>query len=443
MSVRRAVLGDESIVRGLRLAALADSPEAFNSTLEHESASTTADWSRWISNGATFLVEGSDGPGGIVAGVPYDGEPSARLLMAMWVEPRLRGTGAAAALVASVLAWAEAEGAAQVVLHVGKHNDRARRFYERTGFRTTGRGFISEWTGVEEVEMRYSLLGAARLKTQKTYNAASDHFDAAPLAFWDRYGQRTIERLGLRRGAQVLDVCCGAGASALPAARAVGPEGSVLAVDLADDLLELARAKARSAGIECVEFRNGDMTALDLPDAGFDAVVCVFGIFFVPDMEAQVARLWRLVRPGGQLAITTWGPRIFSPGYELWLEAVKRARPDLHSATHPGDRITTPEAVRDLFRAAGVGGAEVIAESGFQPLRSVEDFWTIAMGSGTRWTIDQMDAETARNVKREVLSRLEALGVDRVETNVIYAVARRDSAAHLAPSPPDAGWSII
>ena len=157
MSVRRAVPGDESVVRGLRLAALADAPDAFNSTLEQESARTTAEWSRWISNGATFLLEEADGPKGLAAGVPYDGEPSARLLMAMWVEPRLRGTGAAAALVASVLAWAEAEGAAEVVLHVGKHNDRARRLYERAGFRETGHGFVSEWTGVEEVEMRYPL----------------------------------------------------------------------------------------------------------------------------------------------------------------------------------------------------------------------------------------------------------------------------------------------
>jgi len=157
MSVRRAVPGDESIVRGLRLAALADAPDAFNSTLEQERARTTAEWSRWISNGATFLLEEADGPKGIAAGVPYGGEPSARLLMAMWVEPRLRGSGAAAALVASVLAWAAADGASEVVLHVGKLNDRARRFYERAGFRANGHGFVSEWTGIEEIEMRRPL----------------------------------------------------------------------------------------------------------------------------------------------------------------------------------------------------------------------------------------------------------------------------------------------
>ena len=129
-------------------------------------------------------------------------------------------------------------------------------------------------------------LAAAKLKAETAYNAAADYFDAEPLGFWTRYGRRTIERLRLRRGAHVLDVCCGAGASALPAAQAVGPEGQVIAVDLATELLALGQAKAQSAGVQCVEFRRGDMTDLGFPDRHFDAVVCVFGIFFVPDMGA-------------------------------------------------------------------------------------------------------------------------------------------------------------
>jgi ubiquinone/menaquinone biosynthesis C-methylase UbiE len=267
-------------------------------------------------------------------------------------------------------------------------------------------------------------LAAAKLKAEITYNAASDNFDAEPLAFWIRYGQKTIGHLGLRRGAHVLDVCCGAGASALPAAQTVGLEGSVIAVDLADQLLDLGRAKAQAAGLRCIEFRRADMTVLDFPASSFDAVVCVFGIFFVPDMEAQVAKFWRLVRPGGALAITTWGPDIFAPAYEVWLAAVRRVRPDLHSAFNPWDRITTPDAVRKLFVDAGVPGVEVVSDRGYQGLRSPEDFWTIALGSGLRWTIDQMGPEAAQAVKREIDETLAIRGVDRVETNVIYAIAR-------------------
>ena len=120
---------------------------------------------------------------------------------------------------------------------------------------------------------------SAKLKAEATYNAASDHFDSAPLAFWERYGRRTVERLSMPRAGHILDVCCGAGASALPAARIVGPDGKVVAVDLAQGLLKLAKYKALAADLRNVEFRRADMTALDYPDGHFDAVVCVFGIF--------------------------------------------------------------------------------------------------------------------------------------------------------------------
>lgn len=270
-------------------------------------------------------------------------------------------------------------------------------------------------------------LEAAKRKAQKAYDAASDNFDAEPLGFLRRYGRRTVERMHLHRGARILDVCCGTGASALPAAQAVGSEGTVIAVDLADKMLELGRAKAKAAGLRHLEFRQGDMTALGFPDRSFDAVVCAFGIFFVPAMATQVAELWRMVRPGGQLAITTWGPDLFAPAYEVWLTAVRRVRPDLYAAFNPWDRITTPDAVRELFADAGIRDVEVTAEEGDQMLRTPEDFWTIARGSGLRWTIDQMSAEATQSVRQEIFDTLTAKRVDRVETNVIYAVATRIS----------------
>src|SRR3954463_1439852 len=84
----------------------------------------------------------------------------------------------------------------------------------------------------------------AKLKAATTYNAAADHFDDGPLAFWDRYGRRTIDRLSLAPGASVLDVGCGSGASAVPAAIRVGPQGRVIGIDLAERLLAIARSKS-------------------------------------------------------------------------------------------------------------------------------------------------------------------------------------------------------
>jgi ubiquinone/menaquinone biosynthesis C-methylase UbiE len=270
-------------------------------------------------------------------------------------------------------------------------------------------------------------LKQAKAKAAATYDAAADHFDDEPLQFWDRIGSGTVARLALRAGTKVLDVGCGTGASALPAAQAVGPEGSVLGVDLAVRLLDRARTKATAHGLTNVEFRVADMTALEYPNACYDAVVSVFSIFFVPDMEGLVRELWRMVRPGGRLAVTTWGPRIFAPAYGRWLEAIRRERPDLHSAFNPWDRITEVDSVRQLLRDGGVADVAVTAEDGFQPLRSAEDWWLIALGSGLRWTIDQMGSELAARVRADNVQWLRENKIDRVETNAIYAIGTRPS----------------
>jgi ubiquinone/menaquinone biosynthesis C-methylase UbiE len=268
-------------------------------------------------------------------------------------------------------------------------------------------------------------LANAKAKAEATYNCAADHFDDAPLAFWGVYGRRTVERLGVPPGSSVLDVCCGTGASAIPAAEIVGPNGSVVAVDLARPLLEAARRKAAQRNLRNVEFRVGDMTQLGFTDGAFAAVVIVFGIFFVPDMEQQVRELWRMVAAGGKLAVTTWGPRIFEPMYSTWTEALKRERPDLHTAFNPWDRITTTDAVRKLLLDAGVSNVEVVAEDGWQALSCPEDWWTIALGSGLRWAIEQMSAESRERVRTANVEFGRRNRVEAIETNVIYGVGTK------------------
>jgi SAM-dependent methyltransferase len=90
---------------------------------------------------------------------------------------------------------------------------------------------------------------AARERARDTYNAAADTYDDPANSFWARFGHRTVERLHLRPADRVLDVCSGSGASALPAAQRVGPSGSVLGIDLADNLLAHARAKAHAPAL--------------------------------------------------------------------------------------------------------------------------------------------------------------------------------------------------
>ena len=265
----------------------------------------------------------------------------------------------------------------------------------------------------------------AKQRTATTYNAAADVYDDPANSFWERFGSRTVARLQLAPGSNVLDVCCGSGASAIPAAAAVGDNGSVIGVDLAENLLQLARTKAAARDLRNIRFVHDDILSIDLAPEGFDAVICVFGIFFIPDMPSAMRELWRYVKPGGRLAITTWGPRFFEPANTAFWNSIRAVRPDLHKSFNPWERISEPEALRSLFESAGVEDSEVVAENGIHPVGSPDDWWSMILGSGYRGTVEQLDDNDRERVRLENLDFISRNDVRGVEANVLYGMARK------------------
>jgi len=204
-----------------------------------------------------------------------------------------------------------------------------------------------------------------------------------------------------------------------------GPTGSVLGIDLAEKLLERARAKAAERGLGNTEFRRGDLLDLRLPVDHFDAVICVFGIFFVPDMAAAVRALWQVLRPGGKLAVTTWGPRFFEPATTAFWNAVREVRPDLHKGFNPWDRICEPSALQALLKEGGAQNVAVVAENGTHPIASPEAWWAAVLGSGYRGTLEQMDGAARERVRLANSSYILSSGIRAVEANVLYALAAK------------------
>ena len=264
-----------------------------------------------------------------------------------------------------------------------------------------------------------------KARIRGAFNLAAAHFDDPELSFWARFGARTVELLDPQPGWRVLDVGCGTGSSALPAARRVGPEGAVVGIDFAEEMVARAKAKAASAGLSNVELQVADMTDLPFDEASFDAAVSVFNIFSVPDMTGQARHLGRFIKPGGKLALTTWGDHVFEPLNSIWWEAVRAERPDPHRAKPRWKEIGTAGALSRMLAEAGFTGVEVAAEADHHPIRGTEDCWAIVRGSSYLWTVEQMEPEAAARLRETVLERIRARGVTGIETEVLYATATK------------------
>jgi SAM-dependent methyltransferase len=117
-------------------------------------------------------------------------------------------------------------------------------------------------------------------------------------------GARLIEAVGIAPGERVLDVACGTGNAAIPAAQA---GGKVVGLDLTPELLDVAQRRADEAGAE-VDLQVGDAEALPFEDASFDVLLSTFGCMFAPRHEIVASEMARVLRPGGRLGIVSWTP---------------------------------------------------------------------------------------------------------------------------------------
>jgi ribosomal protein S18 acetylase RimI-like enzyme len=136
--VERTSARDWRLLRDVRLRALTEAPSAFGSTLERELAFGDATWSERAGAGRTFFARRAGQVIGLASYYVEEGREQERQLVSMWVDPYARGSGAAALLVAAVREASAREGACALTLFVADGNERARRLYQRLGFRPTG-----------------------------------------------------------------------------------------------------------------------------------------------------------------------------------------------------------------------------------------------------------------------------------------------------------------
>jgi len=180
------------------------------------------------------------------------------------------------------------------------------------------------------------------------------------------YGEPTRRMLDLARirpGQRILDVAAGAGEPAVSAAERVGPHGYVLATDLSEGIVELARQVALERGLAQVETRAMDGEALDLPAASFDAVLCRLGLMYMPHPVTALREWRRVLKEGGRVAVVVFSTPDRNPWGAVPASIIRRrAQLPPPAPGQPGPfSLGDPGVLEDAFRRAGFAQPEVHA----------------------------------------------------------------------------------
>ncbi len=236
------------------------------------------------------------------------------------------------------------------------------------------------------------------------FGRAAEVYDTV-IPFFAEFGARLVELADLQPGESVLDVGAGRGATLIPAAQRVGPNGRVLGVDLSQEMVALLSGDVERLGVVNASVRRMNAEALEVGAASFDVTLSSFVLHLLPHPETAVAELWRVLRPGGRVGASA--PTVTGAHWDFLMPLLRRFGP---RAVRP-----IPIPFRSDFDLEGV-----LRSSGFSIQRSVEEevafvfakeweWWDWVWSAGVRALLECLRPSDLEELRREAFSEVAAL----------------------------------
>jgi len=235
-----------------------------------------------------------------------------------------------------------------------------------------------------------------------------------------------IETATLRPGERVLDVACGTGVVTRLASRRVGTAGTVAGLDINPGMLAVARATT-PAGTE-IDWREGDAESMPFPEVSFDVVLCQMGLQFVPDRNAALNEMRRVLEPGGRLILNLPGP---TPRLFVILGEALARHVDGAAAGFVNQVFSLHDSaeIRDLLREAGFQDASVRAETRSLSLPAPADFlWQYVNSTPLAGAVAPLDDERRAALENDVVVQWQEFvkdGALQLQVRVVVAEARK------------------
>ena len=216
--------------------------------------------------------------------------------------------------------------------------------------------------------------------------------------------EQMLAAAALRPGMRVLDLAAGSGDQSLLAAQIVGPAGSVLATDISSSMLAAAEEAADEAGLANIETLVADASTIDLPEGGFDAAICRFGLMFLPNLHAALVRVQRALKPGARFAMLVWSTEDKNPYIALQLDVVREM----------GRLPSSPPTLARTVSLSGPGQLErALNDAGFRDIQvssvsTPRDFASLDEAFDAMFTSSPARGELTRGMSEDELEQYAA-----------------------------------
>ncbi|MGH9924356.1 MAG: class I SAM-dependent methyltransferase [Nitrososphaeraceae archaeon] len=234
----------------------------------------------------------------------------------------------------------------------------------------------------------------------------------------EKVSRRLIELAEIKPSSRVLDIATGIGEPAITAANLVGSNGHILATDISPQMLSVAKQRAISLGLQnVIEFKEGDIETIDLASSTFDAVLCRFGLMFLPDLKAGLYNIYQSLVEGGNFAAAVWA----SPDQDTLIATImstvmKETNSEPPPPGTPGPfSLSDEDSLKNFFMMSGFKDTNIERMNVSFDFDSPDEFTTFT--SETAGPLQKMLANQTNEKKNKILKAVTEAAKNYVNNN--------------------------